>query len=164
MSLTASSSYKKMLEFANADKLDETMKLEILNRKQLQDKYRDLCEKMNKEKLSNLNLTWKNNKLTKQVSLNKRLIEIIGSNDIPRLSALIKVCINSRMGIQSVISRLNDATRGKYRANYSEMEKDVAALVYRIGGPRLLHIMHVSHGLPGVSATFQHYKIKMQYF
>ena len=97
MSLTAPH-IKKMLEFANADKLDETMKLEMLNRKQLQDKYRDLREKMNKEKLSNLNLTRKNNKLTKQVSLNKRLIEIIGSNDIPRLSALIKVCINSRMG------------------------------------------------------------------
>ena len=68
------------------------------------------------------------------------------------------------MGIQSIIGRLNDAIRSKYRANYSEMEKDVAALVYRIGGPRLLHIMHVSHGLPGVSTTFQHYKIKMQYF
>ena len=39
-----------MLEFANADKLDETMKFEMLNRKQLQDKYRDLREKMNKEK------------------------------------------------------------------------------------------------------------------
>ena len=159
MSLTAP--HRKMLEFANADKLDETMKLEMLNRKQLQDKYRDLREKMNKEKLSNVNLARKNNKLTKQVSLNKRLIEIIGSNDIPRLSALLKVCINSRMGIQSIIGRLNDAIRGKYRANYSEMEKDVAALVYRIGGPRLLHIMHVSHGLPGVSTTFQHYKIKI---
>ena len=158
------SSFKKMITFANADKLDKTMNLEYLNHRQLENKYRDLCFKLNEEKLSNLNLTRKNNRLTKQVSLHKRLMEIIASNDIPRLSVLIKVCVNNGMGVQSIISRVNDAIQGKYRSNYSEMEKSVATLVYRIGGPRLLHILHVSHGLLGVSTTFQFYRNKMQFF
>ena len=114
--------------------------------------------------MNNLNLVRKNTKHTKQVSLNKRLIEIIASNDIPQLSILIKVCVNNGMGVQSIIGRLNDAIRGKYHANYTEMEKNVATLVYRIGGPRLLHIMHVSHGLPGVSTTHQFFRKKMQFF
>ena len=163
VNVSESSSYKKMQDLANTEHVNINMPVDILNHEQLKNKFRDLRKEMTEKKLSTLNLVRKNSRLTKQLSLHKRLIEIIGTNDIPRLSQLIKVCLNSGMGAQSIIGRLTDAIRGKYRANYSEKEKDVAALVYKIGGPRLLHIMHVSHGLPGITTTFNYCK-RPQYF
>ena len=92
-------SHKKMLEFPNTENIDASMELELLSRKQRQEKYRELRVNMNAEKLKNLNITRKNRALVKRAALNKRFIELIGSKDILRLSTLFcsvhqKICEN----------------------------------------------------------------------
>ena len=83
-------------------------------------------------------------------------MDLVSSNNIPRLSTLLKVCLNSGMGVQSIIGRIGDAIQGKYSAkSYTDHDNDVALLVYRIGGPRLLHIVHTTHGLPSISTTLR---------
>ena len=61
------------------------------------------------------------------------------------------------MGVQSIIGRIGDGIQGKYSANsYTGHDNDVTLLVYRIGGPRILHILHTTHDLPRVCYQHSH--------
>ena len=101
--------FKKMLELSREADVDDNIKLEFLTHKQLQSKYRALKGKFNTEKLSNLNMAKKNSRLTERATLNRWFMDLVSSNNIPRLSTLLKVCLNSGMGVQSIIGRIGDA-------------------------------------------------------
>ena len=98
----------------------------------------------------------KNQTLTKQVTYNNRFREIITGADIPRLGMLLQICHKSGMGLQSIIGRLGDAIQHKYRSRkYKEKEWEIATLVLRIGGPKHLHVLHKTDGLPAPDSTRQ---------
>ena len=61
------------------------------------------------------------------------------------------------MGIQSIIGRIGDVINSKYRVRkYGEDEWDIAYLVLRIGGPKLLNVLHATHGLPAPRSVQSH--------
>ena len=89
-----------------------------------------------------------------QQTLNIRFRELISSADIPKLGTLLQICHNKGMGIPSIIGRIHDALNQKYRLKkYGEDDWDIAHLVLRIGGPKLLHILHMTHGLPAARSV-----------
>ena len=112
---------------------------------------------MNIQQLDALNLIRKKKTLLYQKTLNIRFREIVSSRDIPRLGTLLQICHNKGMGVQSIISRIGDAINSKYRVRkYGEDEWDIAYLVLRIGGPKLLHVLHATHGLPAPRSVQSH--------
>ena len=81
--------------------------------------------------------------------------EIVSSRDMPR--TLLQICHNKGMGIQSIIGRIGDAINSKYRVRkFGEDEWDIAYLVLRIGRPKLLHVLHATHGLPAPRSVQSH--------
>ena len=152
-----SSAARKLFEIGESDRPHEKMKIDMLSFDQLKQKHRETVTKLRQEKLDTLNLVRKNQTLTKQVTLNNRFRELITGADIPRLGMLLQICHKSGMGLQSIIGRLGDAIRQKYRSRkYKEKEWEIATLVLRIGGPKLLHVLHKTHGLPAPDSTRRH--------
>ena len=113
-------------------------------------------EQFNEEKLHNLNLLGKNSLLHQKYTLNSRFNELIASADIPRLKGLLQVCFQKGMGMKSIIGRIEDAINKKYSPKkYGDVDWEKAILVFRIGGPRLLHLLHVTDGLSAVSSVYK---------
>ena len=130
---------KKLIEIGDCESPHEKLKLGMLSYSQLHKRYRELSVKLNSQKLDALNLIRKNKTLVYQKTLNTRFREIVSSRDIPRLGTLLQICHNKGMGIQSIIGRIGDAINSKYRVRkFGEYEWDIAYLVLRIGGPKLL--------------------------
>ena len=94
--------------------------------------------------------------LNQKRTLNSRSSELIRSADIPRLKTLTEVCIRKGMGMKSILGRIEDAINKRYSPqNYDDTDMEKATIVLRIGGPRLLHVLHITDGLPSVSLTYQ---------
>lgn len=152
-----SSTMKKLIEIGDSDEPNVNMKLDMLSFQQLKDRYRELKAKTQKERLDTLNLVRKNRNLTKQVTLNNRFREAVTGTDIPRLGSLLHVCHRKGMGLQSIIGRIGDAITMRYRCRkYGEDIWDISTLVLRIGGPKLLYILHKTHGLPHPRSARRH--------
>ena len=148
--------FKKMLEMSSESTLHSKCKLDTLNYQQLQIKYRNLEEQFNEEKLHNLNLLRKNSLLHQKYTLNSMFNELIASAEIPRLKVLLQVCFQRGMGMKSIIGRIEDAINKKYSPKkYGDVDWEKAILVLRIGGPRLLHLLHVTDGLLVVSSVYK---------
>ena len=139
---------KKLTEIGDCESPHEKLKLGMLSCSQLQKRYCEISVKLNIHKLDALNLIRKNKTIVYQKTLNTRFREIVSSRDIPRLGTLLQICHNKGMGIQFIIGRMGDAINSRYRVRkFSEDEWDIAYLVLRIGGPKLLHVLHATHGL-----------------
>ena len=159
-----SSVMRKLLEVGESEAPHEKCKIDMLSFDQLKQKHRGTTKKLRQEKLDTLNLVRKNQSLTKQVTLNNRFRELITGADIPRLGMLLQICHKSGMGLQSVTGRLGDAIRQKYKSRkYEEKEWEIATLVLRIGGPKLLHVLHRTHGLPAPDSTRRHSNKKNEF-
>ena len=151
--------FRKMLEMSSATEIHEFNKLEMHNFQQLQIKYHNLKALLNEEKLQNLNLLRRNSILNQRCTLNARFTELIASADIPRLKVLLQICYQKGMGMKSILGRIEDAINKKYSPKkYGDVDWEKAILVLRIGGPRLLHALHVSDGLPAVSSVYKRSK------
>ena len=71
------------------------------------------------------------------------------------LKTLLEVCIRKGMGMKSILGRIEDAINKRYSPkNYDDTDMEKATLVLRIGVPRLLHVLHITDGLPSVSLTY----------
>ena len=148
--------FKKIIEVGSKSDLPSQSKLEVCNYQQLQLRYRKLKDQYNDEKLQNLDLLRKHSFLNQKCTLNSRFSELICSADIPCLKTLLEVCIRKGMGMKSILGRIEDAINKRYSPkNYDDTDMEKATLVLRIGGPRLLHVLHITDGLPSVSLTYQ---------
>lgn len=146
--------FKSMLKLSADMSISPTTPIEMLTYDQLQVNYRELKGKLNKEKLENLNLVRRNITANKRATLNDCFMNLISCNDVPRLHILLQVCIKKVMGMRSIIGRLDDAINMKYKPKkYGEEDWDKALLVLRIGGLRLLHLLHVTNGYPLLRAV-----------
>ena len=152
--VTNTKAFKNMLKLSADISNNPTIPIEMLTYDQLQCNYRELKGKLNKEKLENLNLVRRNITANKRATVNDRFMNLIACNDIPRLHILLQVCLKKGMGMRSIIGRLDDAINLKYKPKkYGEEDWDKALLVLRIGGPKLLHLLHVADGYPSLRAV-----------
>ena len=146
--------FKDMILHSLNEHPDPNLPLEMLNYNQIINKYRNLKERLNDEKLKSLNASRRIDVACTRASLNDRFIEVLSSNHIPRLHILIQICQKKGYGLRSVIGRIEDAINGKYKPKkYGEVDWEKALLALRIGGPKLLNILHVLDGYPGLRST-----------
>ncbi|CAF0901890.1 unnamed protein product [Brachionus calyciflorus] len=108
--------------------------------------------KINSQKLETLNLRRSNITLNNQLSDYKRFKILVSQNDIPRIHVLVKSCIKSNYGINGIIEKIKQAIAGSYKPKgYGQKDIDLAILVLRIGGPRLLYTFNKLNQLPSSS-------------
>ena len=85
----------------------------------------------------------------------QRLVHLIATNDVPGVQRLIKVAVNNQRSVHHIVSKVLDAIDGIYRARHSEGDKDLAFLVFKLGGPTLLDICFKANMLPSVSTAYR---------
>ncbi|KAF7785094.1 hypothetical protein Agabi119p4_1259 [Agaricus bisporus var. burnettii] len=85
----------------------------------------------------------------------KRIMMLIASNDIPRLSKLLSVSLRRGSSATTIATQIKRAIDGLYspRGGFTQRELDVAFLCQAIGGRRLLYSLGKSHGLPSEASV-----------
>jgi hypothetical protein len=86
--------------------------------------------------------------LTKKMSLTKQIFTLLATQDVPRLQQLLALCFRQGWGMQGILLKIGAAAQGLYKAaQYSKTDVDVATLVLRLGGRKLLFTLSKTHGL-----------------
>ena len=116
---------------------------------------RDSCRlRYNQTWLEAQNAMRKVQTLSKAVSLHKRLITVLSTNDVPKLRQVLAVGLRNGCSMSRLIERLSDAIAGAYRprGGATELDYDLVTLIMRLGGGKLLFALAKPLGLPSESA------------
>ncbi|KAF6750165.1 hypothetical protein DFP72DRAFT_818060, partial [Ephemerocybe angulata] len=75
----------------------------------------------------------------------KELFRLMGTNDVPALHRILRNAVNFSWGVDRLLQKVKDAIAGTYHAkNFSQLEIDLAVVVYDLGGGAALHALHKS--------------------
>ncbi|KAF6764939.1 hypothetical protein DFP72DRAFT_839943 [Ephemerocybe angulata] len=83
------------------------------------------------------------------LSDHKRLATAIASGSIAQIDHIVYVVLRRKQGVILILERVAEAGRGMYHVKtFTEQERSLAALLWRLGGNRVGHIAHRALGLP----------------
>ena len=84
-----------------------------------------------------------------------RFLMALASHDVPRLRQLISVCMRQKRSMTFIVDKLNKAISGIYNPKgYNQLDYDICSMVLLTGGPRLLHVLHQTSGLPSLCTAY----------
>lgn len=84
----------------------------------------------------------------------KRFVMAIASSDVKRLSALVRIGLQNGMGVGGLMQRIGQATLGMYRPrDYTQAERQLAVLLWKLGGSQLADIGYRTGSLPSISVA-----------
>ncbi|KDN34835.1 hypothetical protein RSAG8_12105, partial [Rhizoctonia solani AG-8 WAC10335] len=84
----------------------------------------------------------------------KRLMLAISESDDAAVGRIVQTALRQGAGVNTIIDRLIQAHKGLYHPRlYSQKAFDLAVLVHKIGGPRLLFAVGKAMHLPGISTV-----------
>lgn len=141
---------KKPLEDPHVNKLPNA----LLTNAQLTKRSQNHKQAQRESQLHLLNATKKLSRLMRNLSLAKRAMLLISKNDIPGCKRVLETALSRGASPGVVLSKLEDALAGVYKARgWNETDDDLALMVLRLGGPALLHVLHQTSGLPSLTYT-----------
>ena len=111
-------------------------------------------------RLSNLNLTRKLNRLNKTLLLHQRLLVLLKEGKVHRLKQLLSVAMRNSRNISAIVGKVVDAVAGVYTPHPDQDDKDLAFVIWQIGGPALLDICHKAIDFPCTSTAYNMIKGK----
>jgi hypothetical protein len=77
----------------------------------------------------------------------------LATDDIPRLHQLIRQGLKEGAGISAIINKIEQALSGVYQARgYNDLDYDIALLVLRLGGRKLLYALNQHISIPSIRA------------
>ncbi|RXW13825.1 hypothetical protein EST38_g12030 [Candolleomyces aberdarensis] len=89
---------------------------------------------------------------TKALTNHKRLVAAIAEGNTARVARVVHVGLKSKNGVVAILQQVVEAGKGVYRVkSFTEQERLLGTLLWRLGGDRVGHIAHRALGLPGVS-------------
>ncbi|EJD46305.1 hypothetical protein AURDEDRAFT_124089 [Auricularia subglabra TFB-10046 SS5] len=111
----------------------------------------------NKNKLGALALARKLTRVTGAVNDHDRLVWAIANDDIPRVSAVLKVALNNRRSVRGMLAQVEKAAKHVYRVqSYTEKDFALATLFYRLGGDTISSLASRALGLPSPMTIRRH--------
>ena len=88
--------------------------------------------------------------------MHQRVLMTLAEKDVRQLRQLVSVCIRQKRSISFIIEKVNKAMHGLYSPKgYTELDHDVCSFGLLAGGPRLLHVLHQTSGLPSISRAYR---------
>ncbi|KAM5529996.1 hypothetical protein V8D89_010026 [Ganoderma adspersum] len=122
-----------------------------LTHEQLRELLRDRDQTLQRWKLKSLNLLRKCATALQKLDDYHRFVMAVATADVPRLNQLVSRGMKEKAGIGKIISRIEDALNGAYQARgYDSDDHDMALLVLRLGGRKLLYAMSQYIALPSL--------------
>jgi hypothetical protein len=97
-------------------------------------------------------------RLSRAVSLQRRLTHLLQTNDVPKLRQILSTALRHGCSVSRLLDRLTDAINGAYRVkgDYTDKDYDLATLIMRLGGGKLLFALAKAVGLPSESDWYRH--------
>ena len=96
------------------------------------------------------------NELSPIIAMHHRFLMALVSHDVPRLRQLISVCMRQKRSMTFIVDKLEKAISGIYNPKgYNQLDYDICPMVLLTGGPRLLHVLHQTSGLPSLCTAYR---------
>ena len=125
--------------------------LSHMQMKQRLDKVRNDAKQI---QLQNFNLIRKVERLNKTLDLHQRLLVLLKEGKVHRLKQLLSVAMRNSRNISYIVGKVVDAIAGIYRPHPDQDDKDLAFVIWQLGGPALLDICHRAIGFPCTSVAY----------
>lgn len=139
-----------------------TLNWRYMSFKQLLDVVRHKDADMKLLRLQHFNQAKRICVLTQTTSVWSQISHLIATSNIVRLKEQLLL---RGASAGQILKRLENAAAGVLRAkNFTGEETDLAALILRIGGPRLLHAASKALGLPSITTTRRHRHVDIHKF
>lgn len=82
----------------------------------------------------------------------KRLLHAIAQGSASRIDRVVDVALKQKRGVAAILEKVIEAGKGVYKVkSFTERDRLVGTLLWRLGGDRVGHIVHRALGLPGVN-------------
>ncbi|KAJ7688591.1 hypothetical protein B0H17DRAFT_897303, partial [Mycena rosella] len=79
----------------------------------------------------------------------ERLLMAIATKDVPRIHAIIKTALRNGASIRTITNKIYDAFEGLHSTKgFTDFERDLGVLIYRLGGRSLVYAMNHALNLP----------------
>ncbi|KAJ7703986.1 hypothetical protein B0H17DRAFT_1228185 [Mycena rosella] len=114
-----------------------------LSRKQLEQKLVSVSAQLKNEQLKKSDHFKTLKRARKKVKTHQQFFDVISTNTIPGLYRLLSNAKTAGWSIEKTIEMVLKALQGKYHLrNYTDFEKDLAILIYKLGGGAALHALN----------------------
>ncbi|KAJ6456289.1 hypothetical protein C8R47DRAFT_996339 [Mycena vitilis] len=108
-------------------------------------------EELNKLKLESLNLGRRLATFARKMDDFERLLLAIATHDVPRIHAIIETALRNGASIRAIVNKIYDAFEGLHTTKgFTDFEKDLGILIYRLGGRSLVYAMNHALNLPSL--------------
>ncbi|KAJ7679989.1 hypothetical protein B0H14DRAFT_3908259 [Mycena olivaceomarginata] len=123
----------------------------FLHHAQMKDLLIERTKENNDLKLASLNTSRQLATFARKMGDYERLIVAIATNDVPRVNTLINTALRNGASVNTITSQIIEAVQGlRSTKGFTEFERDLSLLIYRIGGNSLLYSMNHALGLPSL--------------
>ncbi|KAK6987916.1 hypothetical protein R3P38DRAFT_3229768 [Favolaschia claudopus] len=116
----------------------------------------DRTEEVRKWRLRSLNTARNFATAVRKLADYRRFMEAIVENNLPRLQQLISVGIRRGSSPNALIRMIQSALEGVYQPRPVSRTLDIALLVFRLGGRKLLYAVNHGLGLPSLRTLRNH--------
>ncbi|KAG6836745.1 hypothetical protein H0H93_003969, partial [Arthromyces matolae] len=114
-------------------------------------------QQVNLLKLNGLNMGKKLGVRNHQIEGWKRLSMAIANEDIPRISALMRVETRKGHSVYSILEKIDMAARRAYNPHgYEKLDYERAFLILKLGGRAAAEIAHRALGIPSITTIKRH--------
>jgi hypothetical protein len=82
----------------------------------------------------------------------KQFANAIAQGSTPQIAWVVHVGLKQKQGIAAILEKVIEAGKGVYKVkSFTEQERLLGTLLWRLGGDQVGHIIHRALGLPGVN-------------
>ncbi|KAF7376995.1 hypothetical protein MSAN_00117400 [Mycena sanguinolenta] len=141
-----------------AAQADSRVNHQYLSWAQIRNLLADRTEELRKWRLKTLNAVRNLANAVRKLADYKRFVEAVAENNIPRLHQLISVGIRRGSSPAALIRMMQSALEGVYRPRpvLDSRTLDIALMIYRLGGRKLLYAVNHGLGLPSLRTLRNH--------
>ncbi|KAJ7471015.1 hypothetical protein FB451DRAFT_1037175, partial [Mycena latifolia] len=137
---------------------DSRTNFRYLNWAQIQSLLADRTEEVRRWRLKGLNYARNLASAMRKIADYKRFMDAVAEMNIPRLQQLVSVGLRRGASPSAIIRMMQSALEGVYRPRpvLDSRTLDIALMVYRLGGRKLLYAVNHGLGLPSLRTLRNH--------
>ncbi|KAG8727096.1 hypothetical protein FRC10_006452, partial [Ceratobasidium sp. 414] len=114
-------------------------------------------EQLKKYRLKGIELNRKAQRLLGKLNDHKQLLVALSNADDVAVSRLVRTALRQGCGVVAIVDRIGKAQQGLYNCrSYTKKSVDMALLVLRLGGPRLLFALSKAFNIPSLKVVYRH--------
>ncbi|KAG8709531.1 hypothetical protein FRC09_000625, partial [Ceratobasidium sp. 395] len=149
--------FQQVIQRATTETPANGLNIKYYSHRQVVDLLDTKEEKLKRYRLKGIEVNRNAQRLLGRLSDHKHLVFALAQSDDVAVGRIVRVAIRQGCGVRAIVTRIGQAREGLYHCqHYLKKDIDVALLVLRIGGPRLLYALSKATNLPSLSTVYRH--------